>query len=228
MEVMMNRADFEGLVEETTDALSSRLQRDDVFRLESDETDQLSAALAQAQSKMTAIKQSGSNPHFRSKYSNMVDVRSSVTLPCSEFGLSITIQPLLMNGEWVARGVLRHKSGQWAAGFLPLMLGKRDMQAMKSAMTYAQRTLTIALTGAASGEDDDGNDAVATPTPEASKADRTTTALAMMKDVIASGSEDESRKMLAKIKLRESEKGLTKGTGSKAQAMFDEAFNQGA
>jgi hypothetical protein len=218
----VNRADFDSLVEETSKACGAA----DIWRLESEDTSELNAALALAQSKMTAIKQSGKNPHFKAMYSTMVDVRASVTLPCAEHGLAITVQPLLVDGEWVARAVLRHKSGQWVAGFLPLMMGKRDMQAMKSAMTYAQRTLTIALTGAASGEDDDGNDAVAKPTKQqtsSSLAEKAEEALAAAMDV---RDETSALKVLSRVKLRESEGAMPSGTVARFQKMFDDAFSE--
>jgi hypothetical protein len=216
----VNKADFESLVEETGKAC----RQSDIWLLESEDTAELNAALALAQSKMTAIKQSGKNPHFRSMYSTMVDVRASVTLPCAEHGLAITVQPLLVNGEWVARAVLRHKSGQWVAGFLPLMMGKRDMQAMKSAMTYAQRTLTIALTGAASGEDDDGNDAVAKPTKQQEENSLAKKAEEALEAALEVNDETAALKVLSRVKLRESEGAMPSGTIERFQKMFDQTF----
>jgi hypothetical protein len=216
----VNKADFESLVEETGKAC----RQPDIWLLESEDTAELNAALALAQSKMTAIKQSGKNPHFRSMYSTMVDVRASVTLPCAEHGLAITVQPLLVNGEWVARAVLRHKSGQWVAGFLPLMMGKRDMQAMKSAMTYAQRTLTIALTGAASGEDDDGNDAVAKPTKQQEENSLAKKAEEALEAALEVNDETAALKVLSRVKLRESEGAMPSGTIARFQKMFDQTF----
>lgn len=218
----MNKADFESLVEETGKAC----RQSDIWLLESEDTAELNAALALAQSKMTAIKQSGKNPHFRSMYSTMVDVRASVTLPCAEHGLAITVQPLLVNGEWVARAVLRHKSGQWVAGFLPLMMGKRDMQAMKSAMTYAQRTLTIALTGAASGEDDDGNDAVAKPTKQQEENSLAKKAEEALEAALEVNDETAALKVLSRVKLRESEGAMPSGTVERFQKMFDQTFSE--
>lgn len=218
----MNKADFESLVEETSKACG----QSDIWLLESEDTAELNAALALAQSKMTAIKQSGKNPHFRSMYSTMVDVRASVTLPCAEHGLAITVQPLLVNGEWVARAVLRHKSGQWVAGFLPLMMGKRDMQAMKSAMTYAQRTLTIALTGAASGEDDDGNDAVAKPTRQQEENSLAKKAEEALEAALEVNDETAALKVLSRVKLRESEGAMPSGTVARFQEMFDQVFSE--
>jgi len=199
----------------------------DVFQLGSDEQDQLNAALAAAQPKMSVIKQSGVNPHFKSKYSTIVDVWNALYGSLNECGLSVTVQPIRMDGEWVARGVLRHKSGQWIAGFLPLLMMKRDMQAMKSAMTYAQRTLTIALTGAASGEDDDGNAACEQPTAAEKTSAVTEKALAKLTDAISASDIDEANKLVALIKLRESEKAVAKGTAARAVKMFSEAFPSG-
>jgi len=185
-------------------------------------------ALSAAQAEMGKVVKGANNPHFKSKYADLADVMQVALPALNAHGIAAWHSIVATDSGNVMRTNLSHgKSDTHIACDVPLLVQKNDMQGMKSATTYAKRIGIESLTGIAP-EDDDGNDAVATPTPEASKADRTTTALAMMKDVIASGSEDDSRKMLAKIKLRESEKGLTKGTGSKAQAMFDEAFNQGA
>jgi len=220
----MNKADFDSLVEETSAAVCQVASVCD--RLESDDVDQLHAALAVAQASFPVIRQGSTNPHFRSSYSGMDDVKKALSKPLGDNHLSLTIQPIRMEGEWVARGVLRHKSGQWIAGFLPLMMAKRDMQAMKSAMTYAQRTLTIALTGAASGDDDDGNaacDPGEAPKPVA-KASKTAAAEKALGILSAEKDEEEARKVLARIRLREAENALPKGTATKAQSMFDKAF----
>jgi len=219
----MNRADFDSLVEETSNAVCQVVKPPHIERLESDEVDQLHAALATAQASFPVIGKNSTNPHFRSSYSGMDDVKKALSQPLGDNNLSVTVQPVRMDGEWVARGVLRHKSGQWIAGFLPLMLMKRDMQALKSAMTYAQRTLTISLTGAASGDDDDGN-AACEPAKQLSASDKSAAAMSMLKAALDGNDETEARKVLARIKLRESEKALPKGTSTKAQKMFDETF----
>lgn len=220
----MNKADFDALVEETSSAVCQVASVCD--RLESDDVDQLHAALAVAQASFPVIRQGSTNPHFRSSYSGMDDVKKALSKPLGDNHLSLTIQPIRMEGEWVARGVLRHKSGQWIAGFLPLMMAKRDMQAMKSAMTYAQRTLTIALTGAASGDDDDGNAACdpGEPPKPVAKASKSAAAEKALGILSAEKNEEEARKVLARIRLREAENALPKGTATKAQAMFDKAF----
>jgi len=220
MEVQMNQADFDSLVAETSSAVA-KVTQSIVDRLESDEVDQLHAALAVAQASFPVIKQGSVNPHFRSSYSGMDDVKKALAKPLGDNHLSLTIQPIRMDGEWVARGVLRHKSGQWIAGFLPLMMMKRDMQAMKSAMTYAQRTLTIALTGAASGDDDDGNAACETPSAVEAPAERAKVAINLLRN---EPDETECRKIMARIRLREAEKAMPKGTVTKAQKIFDEKF----
>lgn len=222
----MNRTDFDSLVEETSNAVCAKVSV--VDRLESDEVDQLHAALAVAQASFPVIAKGSTNPHFRSSYSGMDDVKKALSKPLGDNHLSLTIQPIRMDGEWVARGVLRHKSGQWIAGFLPLMMMKRDMQAMKSAMTYAQRTLTIALTGAASGDDDDGNAACEPPAVAAAKPDSKPAEVASvaLKLLSKESDETEARKILARIRLREAEKAMPKGTVVKAQEIFEKAFGK--
>lgn len=222
----MNRADFDSLVEETSNAVCQVVQRPHIERLESDEVDQLHAALATAQASFPVIGKNSTNPHFRSSYSGMDDVKKALSKPLGDNNLSVTVQPVRMDGEWVARGVLRHKSGQWIAGFLPLMLMKRDMQALKSAMTYAQRTLTISLTGAASGDDDDGNAACepAAPAKTETPAAKAASAMDALRGYVTDQDETGARKVLAKIRLREGEKALPKGTAAKAQKLFDDCF----
>ncbi len=203
----------------------------DAIQLQSEAVDQLALALAKAKLSMRVAKQSGRNPFFKSAekrdgshYSTMQDVDEAVSKALSDNDLApVTVQPLPMGGEWIAYGVLRHKSGQWIAGYLPLMMGKKDMQALKSACTYAQRTLTLLLTGGVSGEDDDGNDAVAAK-PAAPARATPDVAMQALQAAIDKGDETEARKVLAKAKLRESEKALPRGTAARLQGVFDEAF----
>lgn len=216
----MNRADYEGIVNDVAAVAVSEPA------MQSPQTDQLAADLAKAQSAMAVATQSGINPHFKSKYSTSVDVGKAFYPGLNANGLSISIQPMRMDGEWVAKGTLHHKSGQWISAYLPLMLAKRDMQAMKSAMTYAQRTLTIALTGGLSGDDDDGNAACAPATAQEKKKSAVDALLSAMQEAVSSGDETRARKGIATAKLRESEKSVPKGTADKLQKMFDDAFTE--
>jgi len=57
--------------------------------------------------------------------------------------------------------VFIHESGETLECTIPLFLGKRDMQGLGSAITYARRQGLMAMSGVAP-DDDDGNAAVAT------------------------------------------------------------------
>jgi hypothetical protein len=203
--------------------------------MQSESVDQLALALATAKKAMKVAKQSGRNPFFKSAekkdgshYSTMQDVDEAISQALSDAGLApVTVQPIQVHGEWMAYGVLRHKSGQWIAGYVPLLMQKRDMQALKSALTYAQRMLTLMLTGGVSGEDDDGN-ATVSPPSEPVKKSHPQAALTAMQVAVADRNETEAMKLLNLAKLRESEKVLPRGTASKMQQMFDNAFQKEA
>ena len=127
----------------------------------SPEAGELVKALAAAQAEMKVVGYDSQNPHFKSRFSSLSQCVADLKGPLTKHGLSIPdFRPgLLENGDWVCVGTLRHgPSGQWISGICPLLMQKRDMQQFGAAMTYAKRTLLMALTGAASGEpDDDGN-----------------------------------------------------------------------
>lgn len=201
------------------------------MQTQSESTKALAEGLAKAKAKFKVAKQSGRNPFFKSQdkkdgshFSTMADIDEACSAALSAEGFApVTVQPLVMDGQMVAYGVLRHKSGEWIAGYIPLINAKGDMQGLKSAMTYAQRMLTISLTGCVSGEDDDGNGTVGAT--DANKAQvKAMEAMAAMREAAEANDETKARKVLAHIRLREGEKALPKGTVDRAQQMFDDAF----
>jgi len=104
------------------------------------------------------------------------------------------------------------------------MTGKGDMQSFKSATTYAQRILTLLLTGGVSGEDDDGNAAVGREPAVHKKQAKAMEGLASLRKLCEASNPEEAHKFLQKIKLREAEKAIPAGTTDKAQKMFDDFF----
>lgn len=126
------------------------------------ETGELTKALAKAQAEMGKVSHDSSNPHFRSKFSSLAQCVEELKGPLTKNGLAIPdFRPGMVAGEWVCVGTLRHAtSGQWISGIAPLLMQKRDMQQFGAAMTYAKRTLLMALTGAVSGEHDDDGQSV--------------------------------------------------------------------
>jgi hypothetical protein len=202
------------------------------MQMQSESIAKLAEALSKAKAEMKVAKQSGVNTFFKSaaskegsRYSTMADISESQSEALSNNGLSpVVVQPCCMDGQWMAVGKLMHSSGEWIAGYVPLMTGKGDMQSFKSATTYAQRLLTLLLTGGVSGEDDDGNAAVGREPAVHKKQAKAMEGLASLRKLCEAGNPEEAHKFLQKIKLREAEKAIPAGTTDKAQKMFDDFF----
>lgn len=201
---------------------------------------ELAAALAKAKLKFRVARKSGVNTFFKSPdhpkgapYSTVQDVDDAISSALCEEGFApVTVHPYRHGEEWIARGILRHKSGQQIYADVPLLITKRDMQGWKSAMTYASRMLIVALTGCVSGEaDDDGN---ATVAPQKQSAPRDTsrqvaegmTAEAELRVALNAGDEAAATKALAKVKLRAKRREIDPAVAERAEAAFHKAFEK--
>lgn len=199
---------------------------------QSEQVDQIADALSKALADYETAQKSGINSHLRAKYATLQDVCESLQGPLSKHGLSpVTVQPVCLSigdnqTQWVAVGVLRHKSGQWIAGNLPLLTPKADMQGMVAALTYAKRALTLSLTGAWTGEvDDDGNSTVS-HRPEPAKAATNGMAIeAKASEMIKEGTEEDAKKALSLVELRIAEGKATKAVLARCKKLFDDRFN---
>ena len=119
-------------------------------------TASIAKALAAAQMEMgKALKQS-QNPAFRSKYADLGNVMDACMPALNAHGIAVV---QTMRDETVVT-MLIHESGETLECPVPLLIGKRDMQGLGSAITYARRYGLMALAGIAP-EDDDGNAAAA-------------------------------------------------------------------
>lgn len=129
--------------------------------VQSEQINDLAAALAVAQGHIENAKKDAANPFFKSKYSDMASVRDSIRQPFSENGLSYVQTFGHENGATWLHTTLMHASGQWIRSTLPVIAAKeRDPQALGSAITYMRRYALLAIAGLASEEDDDdGNTA---------------------------------------------------------------------
>jgi len=129
----------------------------------------IAIALAAAQAEMgKAVKQSA-NPAFRTKYADLASVIDACLPALTRHGIALT-QPVVREGdELCVETTLIHASGERLSCSLPLILGKRDMQGLGSAITYARRYGLMCMAGIAQ-EDDDGNAAVASALPAAPEA----------------------------------------------------------
>lgn len=127
----------------------------------------IAAALAAAQTEMGRAQKSASNPHFKTKYADLDSVCDAAMPALNRHGIAV-IQPLQKDGDdWLVMTRFVHgETGETMDTPIPLLLGKRDMQGLGSAITYARRYGLMTLAGIAP-EDDDGNAAAASgPAPQ--------------------------------------------------------------
>jgi hypothetical protein len=206
----------------------------------SPDTSELTKALAKAQSEYKHVELDASNPHFRSKFSSYATCCDSLRGPLTKNGLALPdFRPGMVGGQWVLVGTLRHSSGQYITGIVPLWTGKQDMQGLGAAITYGKRTLLMALVGGFSGEPDDDGNSVSEPQQESAfkKVGRATVdpdkgakALVYQQtalDAIANAeSEVDARKALAVVELRVREKVIPPEVFRRCKAEVEKRFSK--
>lgn len=196
----------------------------------SPDTAELTKALAKAQSEYKAVALDSANPHFRSKFSSYAECCDSLRGPLTKNGLALPdFRPGLAGSQWVLVGTLRHSSGQYISGVAPLVNPKNDMQGFGAAVTYAKRTLLMALTGGFSGEaDDDGNSVQ--HTARSSEADVVTKGMEIeskaTKALAEAKSVDEAKKVVSLVKQRVLEKACPKAVLERIQKKFDDTYQK--
>lgn len=127
----------------------------------------IATALAAAQSEMTGAKKSAKNPHLKSTYADLNAVCDAVMPALNSAGIAV-IQPVNRHGDEleVITRFIHGPTGETLETAVPLLLAKRDMQGLGSAITYARRYGLMSLSGIAP-EDDDGHAAAASgPAPK--------------------------------------------------------------
>lgn len=128
---------------------------------------ELTKALVKAAGKFKPAVKDSENPHFRSKFVSLAGVNDAVDTALLAEGLFLSQQTDVIDGVNVIVSTLLHSSGEWLRGVYKLTPAKQnDPQAEGSAMTYGRRYAKMALLGIAP-EDDEGNAASRTPTPQA-------------------------------------------------------------
>lgn len=139
------------------------------FQMTSQEIGSLAGALAKAQGEMNAAPKTAKNPFFKSRYSDLSTVWSSIRKPLAKNNLAIVQSVFCDEGQMVLTTRLVHSSGQWAVSHYPVVPQKRDPQGYGSALTYARRYALSAMVGVVCEEDDDGEAAMSrkqSPQPE--------------------------------------------------------------
>jgi hypothetical protein len=196
----------------------------------SPETSELTKALAKAQAEYPIVAYDSANPHFKSKFASYAQCCDSLRGPLTKNGLSLPdFRPGLVAGQWIVIGTLRHSSGQWISGAAPLLMGKSDMQSFGAAMTYAKRTLLMALCGGFSGEaDDDGNSLGEQQQQKKSEPKVDAKSLAYQQGAIKAineaESKDHAKKHLDMVRLRAREKAIPVEVFHRIEAEFQKVW----
>ena len=121
----------------------------------SEQINELATALAAAQGEMKNAKLNKVNPHFKSRYADLAEIRDTVTPALSKHGIAIAQGTDTTDGGIVVVTKLIHKSGQWIESRFPIAYDKP--QTMGSAYTYARRYSISAMCSISAEEDDDAN-----------------------------------------------------------------------
>lgn len=126
----------------------------------SDTIIEIAKAMNAAQIAMKPAIKDSTNPHFKSKYSDLASVMESIREPIGKAGLSVWQDATLDDQGVSVTTRIVHQSGEWVEfGPLTIPLGKKDAHGVGSAISYAKRYGLCAALGVVS-DDDDGNAAV--------------------------------------------------------------------
>lgn len=122
----------------------------------SEQTNEISAALAKAQGVINNPGKGAVNSHFNSSYADLSDGINAIREGLSANGLAYVQAPRVEGDVLMLDTRLTHSGGQWMECEYPVCKFPAQPQVMGSAMTYARRYSLFSLVGIA-GDDDDGN-----------------------------------------------------------------------
>jgi hypothetical protein len=190
-------------------------------------TGKLTEALAKAQSEYQAVKLDSANPHFKSRFASYQQCCESLRGPLTANGLALPdFRPGMIGGQWVLVGTLRHTTGEYIQGCAPLINPKNDMQGFGAAMTYAKRTLLMALTGGFSGEPDDDGNAVQAPKSGGDVYKSLAYETGAKKAIAEAETKAEAQKHLDTVRLRAKEKSVPADVFRRCEEEFNKVWNK--
>lgn len=192
-------------------------------------TEALTEALSKAQAEFAVVAFDSANPHFKSRFASYAQCCDSLRGPLTKHGIALPdFRPGIIGGHWVLVGTLRHKSGQYIQGCAPLMMPKADMQSFGAAVTYAKRTLLMALTGGFAGEPDDDGQSVqaAAPTPFANASKAMVYEQEAKKAITNAATEADAKKHLDTVRLRAKEKAVPPEVFRRCEQEFNRVWKE--
>lgn len=122
--------------------------------MHSEQIDQITVAIAKAQSKIEHPVKDSSNPYFKSSYADLASVLEVCREPLSANGLAVTQVISSVEGKQVLVTLLSHSSGQWIKSFIELPIQKPGPQELGSCITYCRRYALAAMIGVYQVDDD--------------------------------------------------------------------------
>lgn len=130
---------------------------------QSEQINELAAALSKAQGELTPAVKDRNNPFFKSSYADLSSVWNACREPLSKNGLSVIQTMGQVDGQFTLITTLAHSSGQWMRSHVPIISEKNNAQGIGASITYMRRYALSAFVGITCDEDDDGNASVRMP-----------------------------------------------------------------
>lgn len=128
----------------------------------SDSIDKIAPALLAAQRAITAASKSSTNPHFKSRYTDLATLIDTVKPALNDAGIVFLQSPVCDSTGVTVTTRFLHESGQFIEDTCYLPVPQATPQAYGSAITYTKRYQLQSMTGTPS-EDDDGEKASEAP-----------------------------------------------------------------
>lgn len=110
---------------------------------------------AQAELKNASLNKT--NPHFKSRYADLAEIRDTVMPTLTKHGLALIQYTQVGGAGFYLVTRLMHESGEMIESRFPLPEDVTKPQQMGSAITYARRYMMASICGITAEEDDDGN-----------------------------------------------------------------------
>jgi hypothetical protein len=122
--------------------------------MQSEQINELAAALSKAQASITGALKDSANPFFKSKYADLASCWDACRKQLTDNGLAVIQTTDVVDGVVFVKTTLAHSSGQWIVGALPVKSKDESPQAQGSGITYARRYALAAMVGLAQIDDD--------------------------------------------------------------------------
>jgi hypothetical protein len=117
----------------------------------------LTKALVKAQAELKNASLNKTNPHFKSRYADLAEIRDTVMPTLTKHGLALVQYTQINDAGFHLVTRLMHESGEYLESRYLLPENTEKPQAMGSAITYARRYMMASICGITAEEDDDGN-----------------------------------------------------------------------